>query len=175
MNSLETERLILRPPVADDLDAFAEMWADAETLKHIPIDPSTRGQSWGGLMRIAGCWAMKGYGQWMVFDKASGKFIGQAGFFDALRGLGSDFDSHREAGWVFTPAASGKGLATEAMSAVLAWMDLQSFGNQTVCMIGAGHNASIRVAEKCGYTLLRKTQDEHGDIVLMIRENTVAT
>jgi|LGVE01.1.fsa_nt_gb RimJ/RimL family protein N-acetyltransferase len=175
MNTLETGRLILRPPVAEDLDAFAKMWADAEVLKNIPIEPQSRGQSWGGLMRIAGCWALKGYGQWMVLDKTSGKFIGQAGFFDAWRDLGPDFDNHREAGWVFTPAASGKGLATEAMSAALGWMDTQSFGHHTVCMIGAGHSASIRVAEKCGYTLMRETADEHGDIVLMTRKNTVAT
>ncbi len=42
-------------------------------------------------------------------------------------------------------------------------------------MIGSDHSASIRVAEKCGYSLLRKAQDEHGDIVLMTRENTVVT
>ncbi|MCK4861217.1 MAG: GNAT family N-acetyltransferase [Rhodobacteraceae bacterium] len=175
MNTIETERLILRPPVADDLDAFARMWADAETLKHIPIDPNTRGQSWGGLMRIAGCWALKGYGQWMVLDKTSDKFLGHAGFFDAMRELGPDFDAHREAGWVFTPEASGKGFATEAMLAALGWMDRQSFGNRTVCMIGTDHNASIRVAEKCGYSLLREAQDKDGDIVLMTRKNTVVT
>ena len=167
---LETERLILRPPVEGDLDAFAKMWADAETLKHIPIDPNTRGQSWGGLMRIAGCWALKGYGQWMVLDKTSGEFLGTAGFFDAMRDLGPDFDAHREAGWVFTPEASGKGFATEALQAALGWMDRQGFGNKTVCMMGAGHGASIRVAEKCGYLLLREAQDEHGPVRLMARE-----
>jgi len=175
MATLETERLILRPPVEGDLDGFAAMWADAETLKHIPIDPNTRGQSWGGLMRIAGCWALKGYGQWVVLDKDSDEFLGHAGFFDAMRDLGPDFDAHREAGWVFTSEASGKGLATEAMMAALGWMDRQRFGDKTVCMIGADHNASIRVAEKCGYSLLRKAQDEHGDIVLMSRNNTAAT
>ena len=175
MNTLETERLVLRPPVVDDLDAFAKMWADAKALKDIPIEPQSRGQSWGGLMRIAGCWALKGYGQWMVLDKTSGKFIGQAGCFDALRDFGPDFYNHREAGWVFTPAASGKGLATRAMSASLGWMYLQSYGSHTVCMIGAGHSASIRVAEKCGYTLLREAEDEHGAIRLMSRKKPAVT
>lgn len=172
---METERLILRPPVADDLDAFAKMRSDSETLKYIPIDPSTRGQSWGGLMRSAGCWALTGYGQWMVLDKSSDKFLGHVGFLDAMRDLGPDFDAHREAGWVFTLEASGKGFATKAMLAALGWMDGKAFGNNTVCIISADHSASMRVAQKCGYTLLRKAKDEHGDIVLMTRNNTAAT
>ncbi len=126
-------------------------------------------------MRIAGCWALKGYGQWMVLDKATGNLIGQAGFFDAMRDLGPDFDAHREAGWVFTPESSGKGFATEAMLAALGWMDGKAFGNNTVCIISADHSASMLVAEKCGHTLLRKMKDEHGDIVLMTRNNTAAT
>ena len=56
-----------------------------------------------------------------------------------------------EAGWVLAPWAHGKGYATEAMSAALAWGDGQ-FGDMPVVCITAPENpASIRVAEKCGF------------------------
>ena len=174
MHTLETERLIMRLPERADFDEFAAMWADPEMLKNLPFDSQTRAECWPRFLRNAGSWTILGYGSWLVFEK-TGEFVGVAGFFDAARGLGEDFDGCREAGWVFTPAASGKCIATEAMNAALGWMDCQDFGNQTVCMMGADHIASIRVAEKCGYTLLRKAQDEHGDITLMARENTVLT
>ena len=175
MNTLETDRLILRLPAAGDLDAYADMWSDAEMLKYIVLEPQSRGQSWGRLQKIAGSWGLSGYGQWLVLEKTSGRLVGQVGFFDAFRGLGADFDSHREAGWVFNMDVAGKGYATEAMLAALSWMDEQTFGNQTVCIMAPDNAASIRVAEKCGYTLLRETVDADGAIRLMTREKPVAT
>ena len=174
MNTIETERLIMRLPERADFDGFAALWADPEMLIHLPFDPQTRAECWPRFLRNAGSWTILGYGSWLVFEK-TGDFVGVAGFFDAARGFGEDFDGCREAGWVFTPAASGKGIATEAMKAALGWMDCQDFGNQTVCMTGADHMASINVAEKCGYSLLREAKDEHGAIRLMIREKPVVT
>ena len=174
MNTLETGRLILRLPERADFDDFAALWADPEMLKNLPIEPQTRPECWPRFLRNAGSWTILGYGSWFVFEK-TGAFVGVVGFFDAAREFGADFDDHRELGYVLSPSHSGKGYATEACIAALGWMGRQSFGDRTVCMIGSDHSASIRVAEKCGYSLLRKAQDEHGDIVLMTRENTVVT
>jgi len=171
MYTLETEQLIMRLPERADIDAFAALWADPEMLINLPFDPLTRAECWPRFLRNAGSWAILGYGSWLVFEK-SGGFVGTAGFFDAARGLGPDFDNYREAGWVFTPSSSGKGIATEAMKAALGWMDGQDFGNQTVCMTGTDHVASIKVAEKCGYSLLREAIDEDGAVRLMIREKS---
>ena len=101
--------------------------------------------------------------------------MGVIGFFDAYRGLGADFDNYRELGYVLNVAHKGKGYATEACFAALGWMDRKPFGNRTVCMMGAEHAASILVAEKCGYTLLREAVDEHGAIHLMTRKNPLTT
>ena len=174
MNTIETDRLVMRLPVRADIDDFAALWADPEMLKDLPFEPLTLVECWPRLLRIAGSWALLGYGSWFVFEK-SGAFVGVVGFFDAAREFGADFDDHRELGYVLSPAHAGKGYATEACSAAVGWMDRQSFGDRTVCMIGSDHIASIRVAEKCGYTLLREAQDKDGDIVLMTRENTVVT
>ena len=123
---------------------------------------------------MAGSWTISGYGTWLVFEK-TGAFVGVVGFIDALRGYGPDFDDYLELSYVLGPAHNGKGYATEASLAALGWMERQSFGSHTVCLIGEGHAASIRVAEKCGYTPLRETKDEYGAIRLMIRNNASAT
>lgn len=173
-NQLETERLIMRLPRREDFDAFATLWADEEMLKDLPFGPFTRAECWPRFLKLAGSWTICGFGNWLVFDKA-GTFVGVVGFFDAFRGLGPDFDNHRELGYTLAPAHGGKGYATEACLAALNWMDHQPFGSHTVCMMGIGHEASIRVAEKCGYSLLREAQDEHGEIRLMIREKPTAS
>jgi RimJ/RimL family protein N-acetyltransferase len=159
-----------------DFDAFADMWADAEMLKDLPFEPQTRAQCWPRFLRLAGNWTLLGYGAWLVFEK-TGDFVGVIGFMDGMRGLGSDFDDHRELAYVLRPVHSNKGYATEACHGALEWFDRQRFGDRTVCMIGADHVASIRVAEKCGYELLREATDEHehGAIRLMTRKNTVLT
>lgn len=102
----------------------------------------------------------------------TGDFVGTIGFMDGMRGLGSDFDDHRELAYVLRPLHSNKGYATEACRGALEWFDGQSFGDQTVCIIGANHAASLRVAEKFGYKLLRETTDEseRGASRLMIRK-----
>jgi RimJ/RimL family protein N-acetyltransferase len=52
---------------------------------------------------------------------------------------------------VLVSDAHGKGYATEAVRAVVAWGE-RRFGNvETVCLIHPDNRASIRVAEKCGY------------------------
>ena len=174
MNRLETDRLVLRLPERADFDAFAQLWGDAEMLRDLPFEPQTRAECWPRFLRLAGSWAIMGYGTWLVFEKA-GAFVGLIGFFDALRGYGPDFDDHPELSYVLGPAHSGKGYATEASLAALSWMDSQDFGFRTVCMIGAGHAASIRVAEKCNYKFLREAKDEYGAMYLMTRENAAVT
>ena len=168
-SELETKRLILRLPRQEDFDAFAELWADEEMLKDLPFGPFTRAECWPRFLKLAGSWPILGFGNWLVFEK-TGAFVGVVGFFDAFRGLGPDFDVHRELGYTLSPAYSGKGYTTEACLAALNWMDIQPFGTHTVCMMSRGHVASIRVAEKCGYTFLREAEDDQGEIRLMIRE-----
>ncbi|MEE9455174.1 MAG: GNAT family N-acetyltransferase [Paracoccaceae bacterium] len=168
MPTLTTKHLILRLPHKDDFDLFAALWGDADMLKDLPFEPQTRAESWPRFLRLAGSWALLEYGTWFVFDKAGG-FVGLVGFMNALRGHGPDFDDHPELNCVLSPAHMGKGYATEACLAALAWMDQQSFGSHTVCLIASEHTASIRVAEKCGYKVLRNVKSAKELAVLMTR------
>ncbi len=148
---LETERLILRAHEADDLDASFAMWSDPRVVRHITGTPSTREECWARLLRYAGLWPLAGYGYWAAVEKATGRFAGDVGIADFMRQLDPPQSIAPEAGWVIAPFAQGKGYATEAMQAILAWADANLATPHTYCILDAENKPSVRVAEKCGY------------------------
>lgn len=157
-NVIETPRLRLRPHRLDDFDALAAMWADSSVVKYITGTPSTREQSWSRLLRYAGHWAMTGFGYWAVEERESGAFIGEAGFADYHRDIEPSLDGVPELGWFLAAHVHGKGYATEAARAAIAWGQEHLAGTPRIgCIIVAEHAASIRVAEKCGFSLLTAT------------------
>ena len=55
--ALETARLILRPPLEEDLDGWAELMGDAEAARFIGgFQP--RAIAWRGLASMAGSWTL---------------------------------------------------------------------------------------------------------------------
>ncbi|WP_253339387.1 GNAT family N-acetyltransferase [Sphingobium sp. OAS761] len=153
---LETDRLILRPHVLTDYPACCALWADERVVRHIGGVPQDAQAVWFRLLRYAGMWAMLGHGMWVVEDRASGAVLGEAGLLTAARGL-PELEAVPEAGWVLAPPAWGRGIATEAMSAVLAWADLHAGAPSVRCIIDPGNDGSIRVAEKLGFAPLVDT------------------
>lgn len=148
---LETPRLRLRGAVADDLPAAAAMWGSEHVTRFIGGKPRSRQDAWFALLRGAGLWTLKGYGYWVVTERASGRFLGEAGFADFQRGLDASLLKGPEAGWAFAPEAWGKGYASEAVSVIHDWLD-HAMPQPSCCVIEAGNTASVRVAEKAGYS-----------------------
>ena len=75
---LETDRLMLRELVLDELDFVAEMLAHPEVMFFWP-KPYTRDEAEAWIRRNQENYARHGYGYWLALDKASGQPIGQAG------------------------------------------------------------------------------------------------
>ncbi len=148
---IETARLILRAHDGKDLDAVHAMWSDPDVVRHITGKPSTREESWARILRYAGLWPIKGYGYWAVEDKATGRVAGDIGLADFARDIAPPLDMAPEAGWALASWARGKGYATEAMLAALAWADADLPGLRAHCMLDANNIASVRVAQKCGF------------------------
>lgn len=167
---VETERLILRGMVRDDFPALAAIWQEPEVVRFIGGKPRPAGESWAVFLRIAGSWAIEGFGQWGIFRKADGAFLGQTGFFTGMRGLGPDFDAAPEAGWVLTSAAHGRGYGREAVGAAHRWFDAQPFGGRSRAMIELGHAASFAVARRLGYRVLREAVDLGDPVALLARD-----
>lgn len=154
--TLETERLVLRGAEPRDIDAAAAMWGSEEVTRYIGGKPRTRQDAWFALLRGVGLWEMKGFGYWVVADKATDKYIGEAGFADFERGLPESLIAGPEAGWAFMPALWGKGYATEAVRAMHDWLDARNVP-ASCCVIELDNSGSRRVAEKMGYARTGET------------------
>jgi len=75
---------------------------------------------------------------------------------------------------VLATDAHGKGYATEAARAAIAWGDANLMTAQpelgrTVCIIHPEHARSIRVAEKCGFKEVLRTTYKEEPTVLFAR------
>ncbi len=148
---LTTERLTLRGHTVADFDESAAMWADPDVTRYISGRPNTPEEAWTRLLRYVGHWALLGFGYWVVRETATNRFVGEVGLVDYRRDIVPSLDGAPEAGWVLSPAAHGRGFATEAVRAVLTWGESRFGDVRTVCLIHPDNLRSIRVAEKCGY------------------------
>ena len=155
---IETERLVLRAHTRDDFEACAAMWADPIVTRYISGKASTEQEAWFRLLRYAGHWALMGFGYWAIEEKSTGVFAGEAGFADFKRAIEPSIQGTPELGWVLASSARGKGFATEAVRAAVAWGDAHIAAPRTVCIIDPENRASLRVAEKCGYREYARTQ-----------------
>jgi RimJ/RimL family protein N-acetyltransferase len=151
--SLATERLVLRPHHRGDFDACAAMWGSPAVARFIGGSPSTRQETWFRMLRYAGLWPLLGYGYWAITDAATGEFLGDVGFADFQRGVPM-LDGYPEVGWALAPGAWGRGIATEAVQAIVTWGDTNLEAEEVRCIIDAPNTASVRVAEKAGFRAL---------------------
>ena len=165
---LETSRLVLRGHRPDDFDASAAMWADPAVVRFIQGTPQTAEQSWQRFLRYAGHWAMVGYGYWVVAAKDDGRFMGEVGFADYRRALSVDVTGIPEAGWVLASHAHGQGLAVEAMTAALSWIDARF--PRTFALFDPAHAASMRVAGKLGFADPREIDFDGAPAVTLWRD-----
>jgi RimJ/RimL family protein N-acetyltransferase len=165
--TLETRRLRLRPHRAEDFEAYAAMWAAPEVVRFIGGEPISREAAWTRFLRHIGIWRYFGFGFFALEDRASGAFVGEAGFHDLRRMVDPSNEGTMEAGWVLVPAMHGRGLAEEAMRAAIAWADRAHPAPRMTCIIQVGHAASLRVAAKLGFTPYAETT-YHGDPVTML-------
>jgi RimJ/RimL family protein N-acetyltransferase len=140
---LETERLRFRQFTEGDVEGYYEFFADPVTQICYPPDMN-RGLVWREIAKILGHWKIRGFGQWALEDKASGRFAGFAGLW-----FPGDFDDV-EMGYGLHPAFRGRGYAVEAARRALDYGYLERKFKRIVSYIQPKNLQSIRVAEKLG-------------------------
>jgi RimJ/RimL family protein N-acetyltransferase len=143
--TLTTERLLLRPFRDDDLDAYAEICADAEVMRYLgEARPLSRAEAWRQMAFFLGHWQLRGFGFWALEEKASGTLIGRAGLQNPEGWPGF------EAGWTLGRPYWGHGYATEAAREMLR-LGFDELGlHRIVGRLDARNTASARVLEKLG-------------------------
>jgi RimJ/RimL family protein N-acetyltransferase len=93
----------------------------------------------------------------VIRERASQRFVGEVGLADMRRDIVPALGDSPEIGWALARWAHGRGIATEAVRAVLEWNAACLRAPRTVCIVDPGNTASIRVAEKCGYRQFAST------------------
>ena len=149
---IETERLIIREFNEHDIDALFEMNRDPKILTYIPTDPFQSRQQAEALFNdvVLANYKKYGFGRWAVYHKQDEKVIGFCGpkFIEELNEV--------EIGYRYLPEYWGKGIASEAVNAILPL--LPEYGIQEViALILKGNLGSENVAKKSGLTLREKT------------------
>lgn len=163
---LETERLLLRVPEPEDIDAYAEFWADPEVVRYMGGITRTRAETAAGVDRMRRHWNRHGLGLFSVVRQEDGRLLGRAGFllWDPARWLNalqSDLAGplETEIGWAFGRDFWGRGYATEAARAALTWGFRDLGLRRVISLIQRGNIASVRVAEKLGEVLEQQDLD----------------
>jgi RimJ/RimL family protein N-acetyltransferase len=146
------------------------MWSDANVTLYIRSNPFSAEETWSRLLRYIGHWILLGFGYWVIEQKETGTFLGEVGFADYKRGITPSLAGVPEVGWVLASHAHGKGFATEAVSAAIAWADSRLGKNRTTCIIAPENTASIRVAVKCGYREFQRTTYHGNSTLIYVRD-----
>ncbi|GAB2575720.1 GNAT family N-acetyltransferase [Dyella jejuensis] len=142
---IETERLILRPPIAGDFDAYAANMADPEAARFIGGRQS-REMAWRGFLTLAGAWAIQGFAMFSVIEKASGRWIGRLGPWHPEGWPGT------EIGWGLAREAWGKGYAHEGCVAAIGWAFQHLGWSEVIHSIHPDNLASRALARRLGST-----------------------
>jgi RimJ/RimL family protein N-acetyltransferase len=170
---IDTPRLRLRAHRPDDLDASFAMWSDPDVTRFIGGRPFTREEVWGRLLRYSGMWAFMGHGFWAVEEKETGQMIGDVGIMEARRDIVPSFEGEPEVGWSLSPRVHGRGYATEAVGAALAWADAQLAVSTLVCIVSPGNAPSLRIAQKFGFRERIRTA-YHGEPTIQFERSAPA-
>ena len=150
--TLETERLRLRAFREEDLEAYAAICADAEVMRYLGDGRAlSRADAWRQMALIIGHWALRGYGLWAVEERATGVLVGRLGFFNPEGWPGF------ELGWMLRRASWGRGYATEGAGRALAHAFTEMGRERLISLIRPDNRPSIRVAERLGEQLERRT------------------
>lgn len=150
---LSTQLLQLRPPVAADLPELFSLHADPAVWRHLPTSvPTAPTQTAEKLEAWIADWERDGLGTWIVRSAADGALLGHAGC-TVRQGCFWNL------GYRFSPAAQGRGYATEVSLLAVEAARERRPEVPIVAYLLEPNLASARVAEKVGLRLRHRAPD----------------
>jgi ribosomal-protein-alanine N-acetyltransferase len=148
---LETERLLLREFVPEDVDALAAVLSDPETMRYYPAVLDRAGVvAW--IERNRRRYADDGHGLWALVLKSCGEVIGDCG----LTRQTVDGVDEIEIGYHVRHDLWGRGYAPEAARACRDYGFSRLGAERLISLIRPENIPSRRVAEKSGLTLWKE-------------------
>jgi RimJ/RimL family protein N-acetyltransferase len=166
MKILETDRLILRRLLPEDLGNLFALYSDPEIRQYFPEGTLTYQETKEELE-----WFLNGHpahpelGLWATIHKETGQFIGRCGLLPWT----IDGRAEVEVAYLLAKEYWGQGLGTEAAQAILEY-GFEHLGlSRLICLIDRENLASIRVATNIGMTFEKEGQDEKGPFLIYAR------
>jgi RimJ/RimL family protein N-acetyltransferase len=155
---IETNRLLLRSPTAEDTEAVATAMSDAEVMRFIGLGVTSTFEAAQAHVEWMGrAWAEDGFGAFIVVRKADAATLGHVGLFawDPATwqpGIRSEIgeSAEIELGWMLTRDAWGYGYASEAAAAARDWALSDLCPRRLISLIHPENDRSMRVATKIG-------------------------
>lgn len=143
---LETDRLLLRALTVSDAEDMYDYAHRADVTKHLTWDPHPNiSYTREYLAYISAHYRAGDFFDWAVVDRESDRMIGTCGFTR----FHYEADS-AEIGYVIHPSYWGRGIATEAVDAVIRFGFQRLELNRIEARFMEGNTASRRVMEKNG-------------------------
>ncbi|MBP1131614.1 RimJ/RimL family protein N-acetyltransferase [Serratia sp. PL17] len=154
-------RLLMRPPVADDLARFYAIFGDPDTQRFNPAGPiASEAQAQQALAERIENWQHHGYGSWAIARLERPEWvIGFGGI--SWRPLGAQRTVNL--GYRFDTQVWGGGLATELAQASLEFGFEHLRLAEISAIVREKNLASRRVLEKAGLRLVDTLDDVPGD------------
>jgi len=150
---LETERLVFRPHIGTDLDAWCAMEADPKVRRYAGGRPRTREEAERRFMEQAIKPVSGRLGMWAAVLKSEDKYIGRCGVYPHFTPNGNTIPGEGALGYYIASAYWGRGLATEAATAFVKFGFDQLSLKRIVTMVQAGNDASAHILKKLGFIL----------------------
>jgi ribosomal-protein-alanine N-acetyltransferase len=148
--SIETERLILRELLLSDVDGMFEMDSNPNVHRFVGKKPLTRiDESLDQIKNIQEQYKKNGIGRWAVILKETNEFIGWSG----IKLITNEINNHQnfyEIGYRFSEKHWGKGYATEAGKAFVAYAFNEMKVEALYAYADEGNENSRKILEKLG-------------------------
>ena len=140
-----TERLSIRPPRAEDFDAFAPFFMSERAAFVGGGTEITLARAWRGFASQLGHWTLRGFGPLVMERLSDGAVIGSVAPWEPI-----DWPE-KERGWtIWDPASEGRGFAREGAIAVRRHVFEDLGWDTTVSYIDPKNARSIALAESLG-------------------------
>lgn len=172
---LQSERLILRPAAASDIDALFRIYGDPATNMFNPAGPHANIEH---SRQVLDGWLEHlqhyGFGNWAISLRENPTHV--IGF-GGLRIVEYPDCTVNNLGYRFATEAWGKGFATEFSLLAIDYAFNTLKLEELVGVVRKNHLASQKVLQKCGLTLMREIDDVPGEepsLMFMLRRESQA-
>lgn len=155
-DTVATERLLLRHLEPKDLDALFEVLGDPVAMRYYPAPFDRDGvAAWIEWARRS--YRENGFGLWAVIRRSDGRFLGDCGpMLQSVEG-----QVIPEVGYHIVPTEQGRGYATEAAHACVAWIFANTSFDIACSLVSPENGPSRAVAAKVHSAMREFTWAKH--------------